>query len=133
MVGEVTPGSVYAHVDQSLGSWSRQRPVFKTNVKTFISLRKVQPPLLLADLRRIAEFFPTPGYEYQLDPAYEPEHASADPAKTPILAILQRYNRVNLAVPVGTTHPYHAAIESKTMKLTALGEHYRRLVVENLL
>ena len=31
----------------------------------------------LADLRRIAEFFPTPGYEYQLDPAYEPEHASA--------------------------------------------------------
>jgi hypothetical protein len=32
LVGEVTPGSVYAHIDQSLGSWS-QRPVFKTNVK----------------------------------------------------------------------------------------------------
>jgi hypothetical protein len=133
LVGEVTPGSVYAHVDQSLGSWSRQRPVFKTNVKTFISLRKVEPPLPLADLRRIAEFFPNPGHEFQLDPAYEPEHPSADPAKTPILAILQKYNRVNLAVPVGTTHPYHAAIESKTMKLTALGEHYRRLVVEDLL
>jgi hypothetical protein len=87
----------------------------------------------LADLRRIAEFFPTPGHEYRLSPAYEPEHPSADPTKTPILAILQKYNRVNLAVPVGTTHPYHAAIESKTMKLTALGEHYRRLVASGLL
>ncbi|MCK1714154.1 caspase family protein [Bradyrhizobium sp. 143] len=132
LVGEVTPGSVYAHVDQSLGSWS-QRPVFKTNVKTFVSLRKVQPPLPLADLRRIAEFFPQPGHEFQLDPGYEPEHPGADPLKTPIFTILQKYNRVNLAVPVGAPHPYHAAIESKTMKLTALGEHYRRLVDSGLL
>ena len=39
LVGDVTPGSVYAHVDQSLGPWS-QRPIFKTNVKEFVSLRK---------------------------------------------------------------------------------------------
>ena len=132
LVGEVTPGSVYAHIDQSLGSWS-QRPVFKTNVKTFVSLRKVQPPLPLSDLRRIAEFFPAAGHEFQLDPGYEPEHPDADPKKTPIFTILQKYNRVNLAVPVGAPHPYHAAVESKTMKLTALGEHYRRLVAAGLL
>ena len=132
LVGEVTPGSVYAHIDQSLGSWS-QRPVFKTNVKTFVSLRKVQPPLPLSDLRRIAEFFPAAGHEFQLDPGYEPEHPDADPKKTPIFTILQKYNRVNLAVPVGAPHPYHAAVESKTMKLTALGEHYRRLVEAGLL
>ena len=132
VIGEITPGSVYAHIDQSLGSWS-QRPVFKTNVKSFVSLRNISPPLPVADLRRITEFFPKAGHEYQLSPEYEPEHRNADPSKTPILAILQKYNRVNLAVPVGTTHPYHAAIESKTMKLTALGEHYRRLVEENLL
>lgn len=46
LVGDVTPGSVYAHVDQSLGPWA-QRPVFKTNVKRFVSLRKVKPPLEL--------------------------------------------------------------------------------------
>src|SRR5258708_1803076 len=132
LVGEVTPGSVYAHIDQSLGSWS-QRPVFKTNVKTFVSLRKVQPPLPLSDLRRIAEFFSAAGHEFQLDPGYEPEHPDADPKKTPIFTILQKYNRVNLAVPVGAPHPYHAAVESKTMKLTALGEHYRRLVEAGLL
>jgi uncharacterized caspase-like protein len=38
VLGQITPGSVYAHIDQSLGTWS-QRPVFKTNVKRFVSLR----------------------------------------------------------------------------------------------
>ena len=33
LLGAVTSGSVYAHIDQSLGPWA-QRPVFKTNVKT---------------------------------------------------------------------------------------------------
>jgi hypothetical protein len=40
IVGEITPGSVYAHIDQSLGAWE-QRPVFKTNVTEFVSLRTV--------------------------------------------------------------------------------------------
>lgn len=101
-------------------------------MKTFVSLREVQPPLPLPDLRRIAEFFPEPGFQFQLDPAYEPEHPTADPAKTAVFVILQKYNRVNLAVPVGALHPYHAALESKTMKLTALGEHYRRIVAKGL-
>ncbi len=72
LVGEVTPGSVYAHIDQSLGPWG-QRPVFKTNISKFISLRNVQAPLPLPELRRIAEFFPSRGYTFQLDPSYEPE------------------------------------------------------------
>jgi hypothetical protein len=132
LVGQVTPGSVYAHIDQSLGSWS-QRPVFKTNVERFVSLRQVQPPLPLADLRRIAEFFPEPGFEFELDPSCEPEHPSVDPDRSAVFAILQKYNRVNLVVPVGTTHMYHAAIESRSVKLTALGEHYRRLVAQGLI
>src|SRR6267154_1508203 len=64
-IGEITPGSVYAHIDQSLGSWS-QRPVFKSNVKSFVSLRNIPPPLPVADLQRITEFFPKAGHEYQL-------------------------------------------------------------------
>lgn len=132
LVGQITPGSVYAHIDQSLGSWS-QRPVFKTNVKRFVSLRQVQPPIPLALLRRIAEFFPTPGFEYQLDPSYEPTDASANPENNVIFDVLQKYNRVNLLVPVGAPHMWHAAIESKTVKLTATGEHYRRLVAQGLI
>lgn len=137
LMGDVTPGSIYAHIDQSLGAWE-QRPVFKTNVKKFISLRKVSPPISTNDLRRILEFFPTAGYEYGLDPTYEPEIKGRDegmpkPIKehTQIFAILQQYNRLNLLVPVGVEHMWNAAMESKFCKLTALGEHYRRLVEKN--
>jgi hypothetical protein len=136
LVGDVTPGSVYAHIDQSLGPWD-QRPVFKTNVKSFVSLRKVQPPIPLGDLQRITEFFPSPGFIFPLDPSFEPERADGsagipapDPVNTAKFNILQKYNRVNLVVPVGAPHMWHAAMESKSCKLTVLGEHYRRLVAE---
>ncbi|WP_375790107.1 caspase domain-containing protein [Bradyrhizobium sp. Pha-3] len=138
LVGEITPGAVYAHVDQSLGSWTKQRPVFKTNVNRFVSLRRVQPSLELTELRRIIDFFPSPGKKFQLDPSFEPERQKPttgdDPALPPpdleknkIFAILQKYNRVGMLVP-DAKHMWHAAMESKTVRLTALGEHYRRLV-----
>lgn len=137
LTGDITPGSIYAHIDQSLGGWE-QRPVFKTNVKQFVSLRKVAPAIPLEDLQRIIEFFPFPGFEYKLDPTYEPEMKGRDegmPApiieNTRIFALLQKYNRLNLLVPMGVTHMWNAAMESKTCKLTALGEHYRRLVAKN--
>jgi hypothetical protein len=137
LTGDVTPGSVYAHVDQSLGAWE-QRPVFKTNVKQFVSLRKCAPSIDIDELRRLAELFPTPGYEFSLDPSYEPEMKGRDPGMpdpdpehTQIFSILQRYNRLNLLVPVEVPHMWNAAMESKSCKLTVLGEHYRRLVAKN--
>lgn len=143
LVGDVTPGGVYAHVDQSLGPWA-QRPVFKTNVKRFVSLRKVQPPLELAELRRISEFFTSPGYQFQLDPTFEPERHQSwaadpqgipapDPEHTAVFKILQKYNRVGLLVPENSPHMWHAAMESKTVRLTALGEHYRGLAAAGLI
>ena len=134
LLGDITPGSIYAYIDQSLGAWE-QRPVFKTNVKSFVSLRKVQPNIQLDDLRRITEFFPTAGYEFPLDPTFEPEMKGRsegmpdpDPENTKKFAILQKLNRVNLVVPVDAPHMWHAAMESKACKLTVLGEHYRRLI-----
>lgn len=140
LVGDVTPGSVYAHIDQSLGAWA-QRPVFKTNVTKFVSLRKVQPPIAFEDLLRLTEFFPVAGVEYPLDPSYEPHRTgnesaavpAPDPKNTAIFRILQSYNRVNLLVPVNAPHMWHAAMDSKTCKLTALGEHYRRLVSSDMI
>lgn len=133
LVGDVTPGSVYAHVDQSLGPW-QQRPVFRTNVKTFVSLRKVQPPVSLAELQQITSFFPVPGYEFNLDPSFEPEGTHKKNAENiRKFAILQRYNRLNLLVPVDAPHMWHAAMNSKSCKLTVLGEHYRRLVENKLI
>ena len=134
ITGEISPGSVYAHIDQSLGGWE-QRPVFKTNVKAFTSLRNVKAPIQLKDLRRIPEFFKHPDDVYSLDPSYEPrdegrteEMPAADPDNNEKFAILQRYNRLNLLVPHGAPHMWHAAMESKACKLTALGKHYHRLM-----
>lgn len=139
LTGDVTPGSVYAHIDQSLGPW-KQRPVYKTNVKQFISLRKVNPPVPLADLRQLAKLFPSEGFSFPLDPSYEPEAAgrsdgmpAPDPAHTATFAILQRFNRVGLLVPVDAPHMWHAAMQSKACQLTPLGEHYRRLVADKLI
>ncbi len=133
LTGDITPGSIYAHVDQSLGAWE-QRPIFKTNVRQFVSLRKVNPPISLDDLRRITEFFPQRGFEYKLDPTFEPELKGRDsdmpppdPENTRKFALLQRYNRLNLVAPVDAPHMWHAAMQSKSCKLTVLGEHYRLL------
>lgn len=134
LVGDVSPGGVYAYIDQSLGAWE-QRPVFKTNVKSFVSLRKVQASIQLSDLQRIVEFFPSPGFQCPLDPSFEPElkgrsegMPAPNPENTRKFAVLQKYNRVNLVVPVDAPHMWNAAMESKSCKLTVLGEHYRRLV-----
>jgi hypothetical protein len=142
LVGEVTPGSVYAHIDQSLGPWA-QRPVFKTNVKTFISLRKTTPPISFEDLRSLKTHFPRAGFRFQLDPAYEPERSTGtqidtslpapDPAKNAIFATLQKYVKVNLVRPIDAPHMWHAAMQSKSCELTVLGEHYRNLAEKGLL
>nr|CDQ37736.1 putative protein containing caspase domain protein [Virgibacillus halodenitrificans] len=132
LVGEITPGSIYAHIDQSLGPWE-QRPVFKTNVTRFFSLRTVQPPIALPDLQRITELFPTPGFEFQLDPSFEPESDEPNTKNTERFAVLQRMNRVNLVTPIDTIHMYHAAMSGKSCKLTVLGEHYRKLVKNGMI
>lgn len=127
LVGDITPGSVYAHIDQSLGPWE-QRPIFKTNVKNFTKLRKVEPPISLTELHQITELFSYPGEEFMLDPEYEPAENHGIKEKEEQFRILQNYNRVNLVVPVGEEHMYYAAKNSKSCKLTILGEHYWNLV-----
>jgi hypothetical protein len=139
LVGDITPGSVYAHIDQSLGPWA-QRPVFKTNVKTFVSLRKGDPPISLEDLQALTTIFPKPTDELQLDPSFEPERSDeqkSDPSiplpdskNTATFQVLQNHVRVNLVRPVGAPHMWHAAMQSKSCELTVLGQHYWRLVNE---
>ncbi len=126
--GNITPGSVYAYIDQALGAWD-QRPVFKTNVTRFTSLRMVTPPISLEILRKLTEYFPSPEQEFSLDPTYEYTNTDvADRNHVEIFKNLQRYERVGLVVPIGEEHMFWAAQNSKGCKLTALGYHYWRLV-----
>ena len=73
--GNISPGSIYSYVDQALGPWD-QRPIFKTNVTRFTSLRNITPPVPLSTLRKICDYFPNPQDEHKLDPSYEFTHPS---------------------------------------------------------
>ncbi|QZH63392.1 caspase family protein [Mycolicibacterium farcinogenes] len=142
LVGDITPGSIYAHVDQSLGPW-KQRPVFKTNVKTFVSLRSVTPPISLEDLHALTVLFPDRNVPLNLDPSFEPERNAEqrddpaipdpDPENNATFATLQKFARVNLVRPVGEDHMWHAAMNSKACELTALGRHYWKLVSDDVI
>jgi hypothetical protein len=109
---EVTPGGVYALIDQALGPWNQQ-PIFKTNVNSFVSLRKVKAPVPLVSLQRMTELFQRPGAVFQLSPKFEPTSPVPDSVKTEISAILQKFNRVNLRIP-GAPHMYGTSMLSKT-------------------
>lgn len=140
LVGAVTPGSVYAHIDQSLGPWA-QRPVFKTNVKTFISLRQAEPPIALSELQKLRGLFATPTTVLDLDPSYEPVRSGVedppvvapDPQNMAAFATLQKLVKVNLVRPSGAEHMWNAAMESKGCELTVLGEHYWDLLDKGLI
>lgn len=135
--GHISPGGIYAYIDQALGAWD-QRPVFKTNVTRFTSLRTIQPQVSPETLRKIAEYFPKPQDDYKLDPSYEDTNSKdvthelkepyAKKENVMVFKDLQKLQSVGLVVPVDSSYMYFAAMESKACKLTSLGYHYWRLV-----
>jgi hypothetical protein len=127
--GYITPGSVYSYVDQALGAWD-QRPIFKTNVTRFTSLRMITPRVPITVLRKLCMYFKAPQDSFQLDPGYEDTSTSPDQAKVPVFKDLQKLFSVGLVVPVDEEFMYFAAMNSRSCRLTALGYHYWRLVNE---
>jgi hypothetical protein len=134
--GNITPAALYSHVDQTLGAWE-QRPIYKANVQTFITLRQIAPKVPLEVLRRLPVYFPDPASIYRLDPSYEEDrrnvaeldHIPVNPDNARVFKELQRCNRHGLVVPVGAEHMYYAAINSTGCRLTAIGAHYRNLAL----
>jgi hypothetical protein len=132
VLGKVTVAGLYSYLDESFGAWE-QRPMFKANIDRLHELRRCKPTVPLAELRQISEFFPTPEYEFPLDPSYEPQAEPHDPDHEHIFATLQKYRAAKLLEPVGAEHMYFAAIESKSCRLTLLGRHYRQMAAEQRL
>jgi len=135
ILGRITPASVYSHIDQTLGSWE-QRPIYKANVQTFVTLRHIAPKISHDILRRLPEYFKNPTDEFVLDPSFEPDRNNipenlrnlpVNDDNIRVFKELQLCNRYGLVIPVEAEHMYYAAINSKSCKLTALGAHYRKL------
>lgn len=141
ILGNITPAALYSLVDQTLGPWG-QRPIYKANVQTFVTLRQVAPKISKEFLRELPQLFQDEASEIKLDPSYEPARDNVppeimaippDPEHVRIFKGLQACNRNGLVVPVGTEHMYYAAIESRSCRLTAIGAHYRMLAETNRL
>jgi hypothetical protein len=134
VLGKVTVAGIYSYLDESFGPWD-QRPVFKANVERLHILRHCQPAVELEKLRQITTYFPTPDFEYRLDPSYEPDerYPPKNEANEMIFDSLQRYRAAKLLVPVGEHHMFYAAVNSKSCRLTPLGQHYWHLASANRL
>lgn len=136
-MGKITPGSIYSYIDQALGAW-QQRPVFKTNISQFISIRDVEPRVPLQTIRCIHTLFKDEKQEYNLNPSYEftnckeQIHAIVEPyaeeEHVKIFKQLQQLERIGFVEPVGEEHMYFAAMKSKTCRLTAVGQYYWKLL-----
>lgn len=132
VLGKVTVAGVYSYLAESFGPWD-QRPTFKANVERLNELRRCAPPVPLAELRRLSEFFPESDLEFELDPSYEPDAEPEHPEHEAVFAILQRCRAAKLVEPTGTEHMFYAAVESRSCVLTPLGKHYWRLASQGLL
>lgn len=138
--GNITMGSIYAYIDRSFSEWE-QRPVFKTNVSAFVSLKKIEPKVPLSVFRKLPDLFSTANTIHKLDPSYEftncPEEQHklvkpyANPENVEKFKLLQQLQSIGLVEPIEAPFMYFAAMHGKGCKLTALGKHYWRLVKNN--
>lgn len=142
ITGHITPGGIYAYIDKALGPWE-QRPVFKTNVTRFTSLRNVIPQVDISIIRKLCNYFSTENSEFAIDPSFEPTNSPsvthevvqpyANSVNTKIFSDLQKLEGIGLVVPVGEDHMYFAAMNSKSCALTSIGKQYWRLVHNKLI
>jgi hypothetical protein len=136
ITGRITPAGIYAFIDQSLGVW-QQRPVFKTNISQFLSIRDIEPRVPKNILRKLGQYFDSPSDKFELDPSFEftnnpsIQHEVIEPyskeENVNIFKELQLFQSVGLVEPVDEDYMYFAAMKSKSCKLTALGLHYWKL------
>lgn len=135
--GLISLGSIYDYIDRNMAR-NAQRPVFKTNVNGFCSLRRVTPVVQEDDLRRMLGYFKADISEIGLNPSFEftnkknAESLSiepyADEANVKIFKDLQKLVSAGLAEPVGEEHMYYAAMNSKSCRLTRSGRFYWHLL-----
>lgn len=140
ILGRITAASVYAYIDRNLGAWE-QRPIFKTNISNFISIRNVKPSVDINVLRETIRYFDEDNYSCQLNPSFEYTNAPkykfeciepyADKNNIKKFKNLQKLESIGLVVPEGEEHMYFAAMKSKKCKLTNIGKYYYNLIKNN--
>lgn len=127
VLGKVSVPAVYAYVEEALGPWA-QRPLFKGHLSKVLDLRISRPAVPIGTLRQLTTYFPSVDSEYQLDPSFEDTSDNPDPDNVQIFKKLQRCRDAKLVEAVDEDFMYFAAMNSKSCRLTPLGQRYWRLI-----
>jgi hypothetical protein len=80
-------------------------------------------------LRLLPSYFPTPDFQFSLDPSSEPDAAPKHEEHEQIFSHLQKYRAARLVVPIGEEHMYYAAMNCKACQLSPLGQFYWKLAI----
>lgn len=126
--GKITLSGIYYTADVFLNAWN-QRPVFKSHVSHMISLRNCTPKISLKILRKLPMYFDGNATGMTLSDNYLKP-------KTPLATVmkhLQKYQDNGLLTPLEASTLHEAALNNKSCSLTALGNYYKSLVLQNRL
>jgi hypothetical protein len=124
--GFVSAASIYAYVDQALGAWD-QRPTYKSYASTMAALRRCKPQVPDGLLRKLPQMFPAPNGEHRLKPSYEYTHQSAKKEHVDLFNKFKLLRNARLLRTVGCDDLFFAAMKSKPVELTPLGQFYWEL------
>jgi hypothetical protein len=75
-------------------------------------------------LRKLPVYFNDPDQERPLDPTYVRASGRSIEKNINVFRDLKDMRAASLLVPVHREHMYHAAMDKKSCKLTALGKYY---------
>ncbi len=145
-LGNITAGGIYAYIDKCLSEWE-QRPVFKTNVSSFAVIKKVNPKVPTEIIKRGMNLFAEDENglpkDFPLNPSFEDtndpnvEHKYTEPYATTEnikkFKILQKLQSIGFVEPVDADYMYFAAMESKSCRLTKVGQYYWKLAKDGRL
>jgi hypothetical protein len=130
--GHISAASIYGYVEQALGPWD-QRPIYKSNARQLSPIRYVAPDIKDEDLRYLPSLFPTQDHHYSLDPTYEVTRSESNPEHIAIFSLFKRYQIARLLRPSVDQDLYFAALASRPVELTPLGQFYWQLAKSDLL
>jgi Caspase domain len=130
--GRVSVASIYAYVEQALGSWE-QRPMYKSYADYLPPVRLCRPSVPDTLLRALPKLFKEDTAQFCMCPSFERTHPSAKPSHVNVFDKFKALRNANLLTTQGGRDLYFIAMEAGWVKLTPLGRFYRQLAEKGLI
>ena len=130
--GRVSVASIYAYVEQALGSWE-QRPMYKSYADYLPPVRLCKPSISDSLLRELPRLFKNETDQFCMCPSFERTHPSAKPSHVNIFDKFKALRNATLLTTQAGKDLYLIAMDAGWVKLTPLGRFYRQLAEKGLI